>query len=54
MCLLLSMVVLLVLIIDLIRRSWSVWTERPVDFLTSGLNSQNAAEAGVWQGIKGR
>ena len=53
LCLLLSMVILLVLIVDLIRRSWSVWTERPVDFLTSGLNSQNAAEAGVWQAIKG-
>ena len=53
LCLLLSMVILLVLIVDLIWRSWSVWTERPVDFLTSGLNSQNAAEAGVWQGIKG-
>ncbi len=53
LCLLLSMVILLVLIVDLIWRSWSVWTERPVDFLTSGLNSQNAAAAGVWQGIKG-
>ena len=53
LCLLLSMVILLVLIVDLIWRSWSVWTERPVDFLTSGLNSQNAAQAGVWQGIKG-
>lgn len=52
-CLLLSMVILLVLIVDLIRRSWSVWTDRPVDFLTAGLNSQNAAVAGVWQGIKG-
>ena len=51
--LLLSMVILIVLIIELLRQSWSVWTERPVDFLTSGLNSQNAAEAGVWQGIKG-
>jgi phosphate transport system permease protein len=53
LCLLLSMVILLVLIVDLIRRSWSVWSERPADFLTSGLNSQNAAEAGVWQAIKG-
>ena len=53
LCLLLSMVILLVLIVDLIGRSWSVWSERPVDFLTSGLNSQNAAEAGVWQAIKG-
>jgi phosphate transport system permease protein len=52
-CLLLSMVILLVLIVDLIRRSWSVWSERPADFLTSGLNSQNAAAAGVGQAIRG-
>ena len=53
LCLLLSMVILLVLIVDLIRRSWSVWSERPADFLTSGLNSQNAAKAGVGQAIRG-
>jgi phosphate transport system permease protein len=49
----LSLIILVVLIVDLLRRSWSVWTERPGDFLTGNLNSQNAAEAGVWQGIIG-
>jgi phosphate transport system permease protein len=34
-------------------RSWPVWTERPGDFLTGPLNSANASQAGVWQGIKG-
>jgi phosphate transport system permease protein len=49
----LSLVILLVLIIDLIRRSWPIWSERPGDFLGGGLNSSDAAKAGVWQGIKG-
>jgi phosphate transport system permease protein len=52
-CLVMAMAILLVLIVDLIRRSWPVWTDRPGDFLSSGLNSQNAAVSGVWQGIKG-
>jgi len=51
--LLCSLGVLLVLVIDLLKRSWGIWTERPLDFLTSGTNISNAAEAGVWQGIKG-
>jgi len=48
-----AMLILVVLLVDLLIRSWPVWTERPGDFLTSPLNSQNAAQAGVWQGIKG-
>jgi phosphate transport system permease protein len=51
--LLMSLLILLVLVIDLIQRSWPVWTDRPVDFLTSGTDINNAAKAGVWQGIKG-
>jgi phosphate transport system permease protein len=48
-----SLLILLVLIVDLIRRSWPVWTDRPGEFLSGGLNSSNADKAGVWQGIKG-
>jgi phosphate transport system permease protein len=51
--LLFSLLILLVLVINLIDTSWPVWSERAGDFLSSGLNSQNAAEAGVWQAIKG-
>lgn len=49
----LSLVILLVLIVDLLRRSWPVWTDRPVDFLTTNLNSQNASAAGIGQAIRG-
>lgn len=49
----LSMLILVVLIVDLLRRSWPLWTNRPGDFLSSGLNAQNAARAGVSQGIRG-
>lgn len=49
----LSLLILLTLIVDLLTRSWSVWTSRPVDFLTTNLNSQNAAEAGIGQAIRG-
>jgi phosphate transport system permease protein len=49
----LSLLVLLVLVVDLLKRSWSVWTDRPVDFLTTNLNSQSAAQAGVGQAIRG-
>jgi phosphate transport system permease protein len=48
-----SLLILTVLIVDLIRRSWPIWSERPGDFLGGPLNSANAAQAGVWQGIKG-
>jgi ABC-type phosphate transport system permease subunit len=49
----LSMLILLVLIVDVVLRSWPIWTTRPGDFLTGNLNSANAAQAGVWQGIRG-
>ncbi|MEX0846703.1 MAG: phosphate ABC transporter permease PstA [Ilumatobacteraceae bacterium] len=49
----LSLLILLVLLVDLVMRSWPIWTERPGDFLTGGLNSANAANAGVWSAMKG-
>jgi phosphate transport system permease protein len=48
-----SLVILAVLIGDMVQRSWSVWTDRPVDFLSSGLSITDPSEAGVWPGIKG-
>ncbi len=49
----LSLLVLLTLIVDLLNRSWSVWTDRPGDFLTTNLNSQSASQAGIGQAIRG-
>jgi phosphate transport system permease protein len=49
----LSLLILLVLIVDLVNRSWSVWSERPIDFLTTNLNSQDASQAGIGQAIRG-
>jgi phosphate transport system permease protein len=49
----LSLLILLVLIVHLLQRSWSVWTDDPWAFLTGGLNSANAANAGVGQAIVG-
>lgn len=49
----LSLVILITLIVDLVYRSASVWTDRPWDFLTGNLNSQSAAAAGVGQAIRG-
>ena len=49
----LSLLILLVLLVDLIRKAWSVLTDRPREFLGGGLNSSDATEAGVWQGIVG-
>ena len=48
-----SLLILAVLLVDLMRRSWPIWTDRPGDFLTGPLNSASASSAGVWQGIKG-
>jgi phosphate transport system permease protein len=48
-----SLLILAIVLIDLIVRSWPVWTERAGDFLSSGLNASDASQAGVWQGIKG-
>ena len=48
-----SLVILAVLIGDMVQRSWSVWTDRGTDFLTSGLSITDASTAGVWPAIKG-
>ena len=48
-----TLLILAVLIGDMVQRSWSVWTDRGTDFLTSGLSITDASEAGVWPGIKG-
>jgi phosphate transport system permease protein len=50
--LLISLGVLVVLIGDILVRSLPVFTERPVDFLTSPLSSR-PARAGILQGITG-
>ena len=48
-----SLVILLILVGDLLNKSWSVWTERGVDFLASGIDINNPAKSGVWPGIRG-
>jgi len=48
-----TLLVLLVLIVDLIQRSWSVWADRPWEFLSGGLNSQRADAGGIGQAIRG-
>ncbi len=48
-----TLLVLLVLILDLIQRSWPVWTSHPRDFLTGTLNSQSAEAGGIGQAIRG-
>jgi phosphate transport system permease protein len=48
-----TLLVLLVLVVDLIQRSWPVWTDRPADFMTGHLNSQNATAGGIGQAIRG-
>lgn len=49
----LSMVILVVLVVDLLHRSWPVWTGHPGDFLTGNLNSTSADAAGIGQAIVG-
>lgn len=48
-----SLLILAILVVDLLRRSWPIWTDRPGDFLRGPLNSANAADAGVGQAIRG-
>jgi phosphate transport system permease protein len=48
-----SLLILVALVANLLQRSWSVMTGRLGDFLSSGLDASNAAEAGVWQAIRG-
>jgi phosphate transport system permease protein len=50
--LLLALLVLIVLVADVLRDGWSVFTTRGADFLTSNLSS-SAKRAGVAQGIRG-
>ena len=49
----LSLLILLILVVDLARRSSTVWSDRGIGFLTDGLNSKSAAKAGVGQAIRG-
>ena len=49
----LSLLILAVLVGDIVKKSWSVWTDRPVDFLTAGLNTSDPLTAGVGSAIKG-
>jgi phosphate transport system permease protein len=49
----LSLLILLILVVDLARRSSTVWSDRGMGFLTDGLNSKSAAKAGVGQAIRG-
>jgi phosphate transport system permease protein len=48
-----TMLVLLVLVVDLLQRSWPVWRDRGVGFLTDGLNASSAEQAGVSSAITG-
>jgi phosphate transport system permease protein len=48
-----SLLILAVLIGDMVRRCWSLWTDRGTDFLSSGLSITDASVAGVWPAIKG-
>lgn len=49
----LSMLVLVVLVVDIVRRSWPVWSDRGLGFLTDGLNAATASQAGVSSAITG-
>jgi phosphate transport system permease protein len=49
----LSLMILVALIVNLVDRSWPILNGRLGDFLSSGLDASNAAEAGVWQAIRG-
>ncbi|MFV0308479.1 MAG: phosphate ABC transporter permease PstA [Desertimonas sp.] len=48
-----TMLVLVVLVVDLLQRSWPLWADRGVGFLTDGLNASSAGAAGVSSAIKG-
>ncbi|MEY3092922.1 MAG: phosphate transporter permease PstA [Actinomycetota bacterium] len=49
----LSLMILVALIVNLVDRAWPILDGRLGDFLSSGLDASNAAEAGVWQAIRG-
>jgi len=48
-----SLLILVVLVVDIVQRSWPVWTNRPGDFIRDGLNSSTLDSAGVWSAMKG-
>lgn len=48
-----ALLILLVLLVDLVRRSWPVFSERGWSFITDGLNAQTASKAGVWSALQG-
>lgn len=48
-----SLLVLVVLIVDLVRRATPVFSERGWGFITDGLNAQTAEKAGVLSAIQG-
>lgn len=49
----LSLLILVALVVNLVQRAWPVLSGRLGDFLSAGLDASNAAEAGVWQAIRG-
>lgn len=51
-CLLVSLAVLVVLMVDVVRDAWPVLVDRGFDFFRAGL-SRTASSAGIGQGIKG-
>lgn len=51
--LLITLLILGVLIFDTVQRGWPIWTDRPADFLSGGLNTSSAAIAGVSSAIRG-
>lgn len=48
-----SLLILAVLVGNLVKQSWSIISERPIDFLTSEININDPAKAGVWPAVKG-
>lgn len=51
--LVLSLGVLSVLVVDLVQRSWPLWSDRGLGFLGDGLNAATAGRAGVSSAIQG-
>lgn len=51
--LLTSLLFLVVLMVDILRKGWGVLADRGTDFLTSSISSFSAETAGVWQGLVG-
>lgn len=49
----LTLLILIALVVNLVDRAWPILTGRLGDFLSSGIDASNAADAGVWQAIRG-